>query len=53
MRNYAYCTHAEALAAPSGELTLAACETCGFAWNHTCAGLGVDATLLSLDGATV
>jgi hypothetical protein len=34
MQNYVYRTRESALAAPDGELTLAVCGTCGFAWNR-------------------
>lgn len=35
MQNYVYHTREDALTAPSGELTLAVCHRCGFAWNRT------------------
>lgn len=35
MQNYVYRTRQSALAAPEGELTVAVCRTCGFAWNRT------------------
>jgi len=34
MQNYVHRTREEALAAPAGALTLALCQTCGFAWNR-------------------
>lgn len=35
MQNYVYRTRESAVAARDGELTLAVCGTCGFAWNRT------------------